>query len=175
MLKPGADAAFCDGVNHFIWHTFTASPPEFGKPGIEYFAGTHINPNVTWCRAGRPVPRLPRPLPVPAAAGPLRGRRLLLHRRQRLSALGPRRASGASKPTLALGKGYTYDLVNTEVLLDRLSVDGRRLVLPDGMRYRLLVVDLADETARPRPCTRSSRGRGRATVVLGQRRRTRPA
>ena len=47
-LKPGADAAFCDGVNQFIWHTFTASPPEFGKPGSEYFAGTHINPNVTW-------------------------------------------------------------------------------------------------------------------------------
>ncbi len=34
--------------NHFIWHTFSASPPEFGKPGIEYFAGTHINPNMTW-------------------------------------------------------------------------------------------------------------------------------
>ena len=47
-LKPGADAAFCDGVNRFVWHTFSASPPEFGKPGIVYFAGTHLNPNVTW-------------------------------------------------------------------------------------------------------------------------------
>ena len=47
-LKPDADAAFCDGINHFVWHTFTASPREFGKPGIEYFAGTHLNPNVTW-------------------------------------------------------------------------------------------------------------------------------
>ena len=47
-LKPLADAAFCDGVNHFVWHTFTASPAELGQPGSEYFAGTHINPNVTW-------------------------------------------------------------------------------------------------------------------------------
>jgi hypothetical protein len=45
VLKPLADAAFCDGVNQFVWHTFTASPAEFGKPGIEYFAGTHINRN----------------------------------------------------------------------------------------------------------------------------------
>ena len=47
-LKKYADTAFADGINHFVWHTFTCSPPEFGKPGIEYFAGTHLNPNVTW-------------------------------------------------------------------------------------------------------------------------------
>ena len=47
-LKHYADCAFADGINHFVWHTFTCSPPEFGAPGIEYFAGTHINRNVTW-------------------------------------------------------------------------------------------------------------------------------
>lgn len=47
-LKRTADDAFVDGVNHLVWHTFTASPKEFGKPGIEYFAGTHVNRNVTW-------------------------------------------------------------------------------------------------------------------------------
>ena len=33
-IKALGDRAFCDGVNHFIWHTFSASPDEFGKPGI---------------------------------------------------------------------------------------------------------------------------------------------
>ena len=47
-LKRSADEAFVDGVNHFVWHTFSASPDEFGEPGIEYFAGTHINRHVTW-------------------------------------------------------------------------------------------------------------------------------
>ncbi|MBR4615898.1 MAG: hypothetical protein IKO55_09845, partial [Kiritimatiellae bacterium] len=47
-LKRFADTAFADGINHFVWHTFTCSPPEFGKPGIEYFAGTHVNRNVPW-------------------------------------------------------------------------------------------------------------------------------
>ena len=47
-LKRIADDAFVDGVNHVVWHTFTASPKPFGKPGIEYFAGTHVNRNVPW-------------------------------------------------------------------------------------------------------------------------------
>lgn len=47
-LKRSANAAFVDGINHFVWHTFTCSPARFGRPGIEYFAGTHLNPNVTW-------------------------------------------------------------------------------------------------------------------------------
>ena len=47
-LKRFADDAFVDGINHIVWHTFSASPEAFGRPGIEYFAGTHLNPNVTW-------------------------------------------------------------------------------------------------------------------------------
>ena len=47
-LKPLADIAFADGANRLVWHTFTCSPTKFGIPGAEYFAGTHINRNVTW-------------------------------------------------------------------------------------------------------------------------------
>ena len=83
-LKPNADAAFCDGINRFIWHTFSASPAEFGKPGIVYFAGTHLNPNVTWWEQAGAFPDLSRPLPDAAAAGPIRGRRVLLPQRQEL-------------------------------------------------------------------------------------------
>ena len=49
-LKPLADIAFADGANRLVWHTFTCSPKKFGVPGAEYFAGTHINRNVTWHR-----------------------------------------------------------------------------------------------------------------------------
>ncbi len=47
-LKPTFDQAVCEGLNRLIWHTFTSSPAEMGLPGQEYFAGTHLNPNVTW-------------------------------------------------------------------------------------------------------------------------------
>ena len=48
FLKPLADMAYADGVNRLVWHTFTSSPKKFGIPGSEYFAGSHINRNVTW-------------------------------------------------------------------------------------------------------------------------------
>ncbi len=48
FLKPLADIAYADGMNRLVWHTFTSSPKKFGIPGSEYFAGSHINRNVTW-------------------------------------------------------------------------------------------------------------------------------
>ena len=48
VLKPLADIAYADGANRLVWHTFTCSPKKFGVPGAEYFAGSHINRNVTW-------------------------------------------------------------------------------------------------------------------------------
>ena len=50
FLKPVGDQAFADGVNRFVWHTYTSSPKSYGIPGMEYFAGSHINRNVTWNR-----------------------------------------------------------------------------------------------------------------------------
>lgn len=170
ILKPCADTAFCDGINHLIWHTFTASPPEFGQPGIEYFAGSHLNPNVTWFeQSGAFLTYLARC-------------QFLLRQGQPVSDVccytgdKPYRHWGraekwSDRPTLTLAKGFTYDLVNTEVLLERLAVDRGDLVLPEGVRYRLLVVDLEDDTVLPQVLRKLRElARAGATIVLGQRR-----
>ena len=133
-LKPVADRAFCDGVNRFVFHTMTCTRPQDGKPGYEYGAGTHFNPNVTWWRQ---------------AAGPWLG---YVNRCQALLQSGlfvadvlyyngdgaPNRVDPINDPSL--GKGYAYDVCNAEVLLTRLSVKDGRIVLPDGLGYRLLVL-----------------------------------
>ena len=46
-----------------------------------------------------------------------------------------------------LGKGYDYDVCNAEVLLTRLAVRDGRIVLPDGMSYRVLA--LPDRQSMP--------------------------
>lgn len=168
-LKPRADAAFCDGLNHFIWHTFTASPPELGKPGSEYFAGTHINPRITWW---------------PQAGGFLTylGRNQFMLRQGKFVAdvcayIGDKpylhwdETNWSAHASLKLGPGYTYDLVNNEVLLTRMTVKDGDLVLPDGMRYRVLAVDPDDEVMSPAVLARIGEFvKGGATVVFGQRR-----
>lgn len=50
FLKPLGDITFANGVNRLVWHTYTTSPRRYGCPGVEYFAGSHINRNVTWSK-----------------------------------------------------------------------------------------------------------------------------
>ena len=113
-LKRSADDAFVDGINHFVWHTFSCSPDEFGKPGIEYFAGTHINRNVTWhhqahafltylsrcqvmLQAGEPVVDLA----VYAGHNPYRH-------------WGRYREFPFDGATVGIPRGYNYDVLNDE-------------------------------------------------------------
>lgn len=170
LVKPRGDAAFIDGINHFIWHTFDASPEEFGKPGIVYFAGSHLNPNVTWWpRAGDWIKYLGRCQHL------LRQGRFVsdvcVYTSDRNHARWGRDESWSETASLSLGNGYTYDIVNTEVLVERLSVRGGVLELPDGMSYRLLVVDLSEDAVPPEAMRKVlALAEAGATVVLGSRR-----
>ncbi|HEY4207345.1 MAG TPA: glycosyl hydrolase, partial [Puia sp.] len=53
-LKQALDRAYCEGINRIAIHTSTATRPRDGKPGYEYGAGTHFNPNVTWWEMSKP-------------------------------------------------------------------------------------------------------------------------
>ncbi|HEY0945503.1 MAG TPA: glycosyl hydrolase [Opitutaceae bacterium] len=133
-LKPIADRAFCEGINRIVFHTSTATRPEDGKPGYEYGAGTHFNPNITWWeQAGAFVDYLSRCQHLLQAGRFVAD--VLYYNGDGAPNIVPARHVPAD-----LGPGYDYDVCNTEVLLTRLAVKDGRLVLPDGMSYRLLVL-----------------------------------
>jgi len=133
-LKQALDRAFCEGINRIAIHTSTLQRPRDGKPGYEYGAGTHFTPNVTWWVKSKPF-------------FDYVGRCQYLLRSGKFVA-DVLFYNGDITPNLArqkhvnpsLGKGYDYDDCNEEVLLNRLSVKNGRIVLPDGMSYRLLVL-----------------------------------
>jgi len=142
-MKQAADRAFCEGINRFLIHTTTATRPQDGKPGYEYGAGTHFNPNVTWWnQAGAFLHYISRC-------------QYLL--RQGLFVADLLYYTGDWAPNIvppkhidpAAGKGYDYDVCNEEVLLTRVNVKNGKLVLPDGMSYSLLV--LPDNIRMPLP------------------------
>ena len=91
-----------------------------GVPGQEYFAGTHFDPQITWANQAHGLHRLPEPLPVPLAAGPVRRRRLLLLRRQRAEHCPPE--TGRSGPRAARVR---LRRVQRDVLLDAHVRQGR--------------------------------------------------
>ncbi len=140
-IKFSGDECFLGGINHLLLHTFTCSPKKFGVPGAEYFAGTHFNRNVTWHRElpafvgylGRCQWLLQQGLPVEDYAV-YAGDRPYQH--WSLYFDKPYDSSKAKLP-----RGYAYDIVNDDALLNRMTLKDGRLVLPDGVSYGALVWD----------------------------------
>lgn len=120
-MKPYGDAAFCQGINHFILHGFTHNPlGDSLRPGLTMgFWGTQMNRHTTWW---------------PYSAGWHRylARCQFMLRRGRPVAdvlAYPPRAEHIPGPVLQAGK-YRQTVLNDQTLLERLAVREGRLVLP---------------------------------------------
>lgn len=133
-LKPAMDHEFCSGLNLIFLHTFTASPADMGLPGQEYFAGTHINPQVTWWNYADPFFDYMARVQLLAQQGRFQAD-VLYYYGDHVPNIA---ALKESDPAGAL-PGYDYDVTNEDVLL-RLSVHNGRITVPGGVRYRLLVL-----------------------------------
>ena len=160
-----ADTAFCDGLNRITFHTFAHTPPQAGVPGSMYHAGEHFNVNSTWWPKAAPMLSyfsrccylLQQGLPVADVCfyygddAP----NLVATRR-----IGPdsKRLDGATcahcgrpnpAPADALGTGYDYDAINSDVIENRMEFKDGRLVLPHGVSYSVIV--LPERTDIPLP------------------------
>ncbi|HWB86528.1 MAG TPA: glycosyl hydrolase [Bryobacteraceae bacterium] len=134
-LKDVGDYWFAQGVNRLVFHT-SAEQPLDTKPG-NTMVGTHINRNITWAELAKPFMTY-----VARNSFMLQQGRFVAD----LAYLLPEGAPSTMPfwgPGLqpALPDGYDYDFLNTDILLNKMSVgqDGR-LVLADGMSYRVLVL-----------------------------------
>ena len=132
-LKPTADRAFCEGLNHFFIFSSSTQDGD-GVPGVEFCAGTHFNRKITWWNQARGftdyVARCSHLLQQGLFAADV----LFYNGDGCPNFVAPKHVDPA------LGPGYDYDVCNTEILLTRLAVKENRIVLPDGMNYRLLVL-----------------------------------
>ena len=143
-LKKVADYWFAQGVNRIIFHT-SAHQPLDTKPG-NTMVGTHINRNITWAEQAQPFMNY------------LARTSFMLQQGLAVADLAYLLNEGApsTMPFWGAGlkpappEGYDYDYVNTDVLLNRMSVDAAgRIVLPDGMSYRVLVLPETDRMTLP--------------------------
>lgn len=133
-MKPVADQAFCDGLNQLCIHNFGQSPSLTAKPGYVYCAGTQYNPGVTWWDESPAFNTYLGRCSFMLQQGKFVADALFYH--------GDNVGHGEQRKTIppTLGEGYDHDNCNSEALLTRTAVHDGRIVLPDGMSYRVLVL-----------------------------------
>jgi hypothetical protein len=134
FLKPSADRAFCEGMNHVVWHTASHQPPEAGQPGWVYGAGTHLTPNLIWWPMAKPFLDYLSRCSYMLQRGLFVGDVCYYYGDQGSNFVPPKHVDPS------LGFGYDYDVANPEVILNRMSVRDGRITLPDGMQYELLAL-----------------------------------
>jgi hypothetical protein len=136
-MKTRGDENFTYGINLLTVHRYAHQPHATAAPGMTMGPwGIHFERTTTWWEPGREwvayVSRCQALLQQGLFVADLAyftGEDAGVYtkvQRDELSPLPP--------------EGYDYDLVDAEVLLKRAKVEAGRLVLPDGMSYRVLVL-----------------------------------
>ena len=131
--KALGDWAFCEGVNRFVFHNFSLQPnPKQdmkSMPGVIWF-GVYHQRNQTWWEMSTAYHQY------------LARCQFLLQ--QGLFAADVCYLAPEASPQYFLSpqdrSKYNYDGCTAEAVLTRMSVKDGRLVMPDGMSYRLLVL-----------------------------------
>lgn len=137
-LKAEADWFYSLGVNRLALHVFVHQPYTTGSPGMTMGPfGTHFDRNNVWAEQ---------------AKGWLhyvtRSQYLL---QQGISIVdicyykGDTPSSGIPDVYPFIPKGYKADVIGFSALQERLSISENRIILPDGMQYRIMILPALTE------------------------------
>jgi hypothetical protein len=159
-LKKRGDWSLTEGINHFVLHLYIQQPDDSRKPGMNAWFSTEFNRHNTWFSQANNYLDY-------------------LRRSQHILQQGQYAADvcyfiGESTPIMTGGrnpeipKGYSYDYINAEVILDRLSVKDGKFVLPDNMSYNVMVLPPLT-TMRPEVLAKIEQLVAQGGVILGSK------
>ena len=138
VIKDKGDWAFCEGINRFAIHRFVSQRFENVAPGIGMdFWGLHYERTQTWWEQSKAWHE------YLARCQYLLRQGLFVADVLYLAPEGVPRQFWPPDDAFAAPNvrgGYNFDGCNTDALINRVSVKDGKLVLPDGMSYRVLVV-----------------------------------
>lgn len=148
-MKALGDEMYTLGLNHFVFHRYAQQPHPDAKPGMTMGPwGFHFDRTNTWFEQARPWLRyaarcqhmLKRGnfvadiLFFTGESSPVQ---VAVHVEEPIAAT----LSGARpKLPLEVPEGHDYDVCDAQVLLKRARIANGRIVLPDGISYRVLVL-----------------------------------
>lgn len=131
-IKDLGDWAFCEGINRFVFHRYALQPWKDVKPGMSMGPwGLHYERTQTWWEQSR------------AWHEYLSRCQFLLQQGLHVADIcylapegSPQSLNGQQLERL----GHDFDVCPPEVVMSRMSVKDGRIMLPDGMSYRALVL-----------------------------------
>ncbi|NLI00379.1 MAG: hypothetical protein GX446_12915 [Chthonomonadales bacterium] len=166
-IKAMGDWAFALGINRFVFHRYALQPWRDRRPGMSMGPwGLHYERTQTWWEQSGPWHRylarcqylLQQGLPVADVL-----------------CLAPEGAARTYNPPPDLNrKGYKADGCPAEALLTRVDVRNGRLVLPDGMSYRALVLP-GNEAMTPTVLRKVKQLADAGAIVIGAKPKRSPS
>ncbi|RZK60767.1 MAG: glycoside hydrolase family 2 [Pedobacter sp.] len=131
-LKKRGDWSFTEGINHVLLHVYIHQPYEDKDPGMNAWFGTEFNRKNTWFEQSKTwIDYQRRSMFMLQQGKPVNDICYFI---------------GEDAPKLAGGRdpeiptGYSYDYINADVILNKMTVKDGKLTLPDGMSYRMMVM-----------------------------------
>ena len=153
-IKDLGDWAFCEGINRFVFHRYAMQPWLDRKPGMSMGPwGLHYERTQTWWEQSKAWHEYLARCQFLLQQGLFVADICLLTPEGSPQSLNGQQ-SFVSKTPGQEGQplerpGHNFDTCPPEVVLTRMSVKEGRLVLPDGMSYRMLVLPQV-ETMTPK-------------------------
>ncbi len=137
-IKALGDWAFCEGINRFVFHRYAAQPWTNVAPGMAMGPwGLHYERTQTWWEQSKAWHE------YVARCQYLLQKGLFVADVCYLQPEGsPRRFTEPPSAMSAtdIRSGYNFDGCSPDVVMTRMNVENGRIVLPDGMSYRVLVL-----------------------------------
>jgi hypothetical protein len=177
-IKDLGDFAFCEGINRFVFHRYAMQPFLNVKPGMSMGPwGLHYERTQTWWNMSKAwheyLARCQHLLRqglfvadvcyLGAEASP---QSIIGQKRFLAKTPDPLDPKNPDYPRERID--YSFDVASTDALLTRMSVKDGRIVLPDGMSYRLLVLPNV-ETMTPKLLTKIRELVEAGATIVGSR------
>ncbi|MHB9056309.1 MAG: glycosyl hydrolase [Paludibacteraceae bacterium] len=157
-LKRVGDWAYTEGVNSTLLHVYIQQPYENDYPGVDAWFGTEFNRKNTWFSQ--------------LDLFTLYHKRCNFMLQQGLNMADVAYFIGEDVPKMTgirkpeLPKGYNYDFINADVIMNNLKVKDGKLILPSGTTYRILVLP-PQQTMRPELLSKIGQLVSDGAVIIG--------
>ena len=146
-IKTLGDWAFCEGINRFVFHRYAMQPWLNVRPGMSMGPwGLHYERTQTWWEQSAAWHQYLARCQHLLRQGLFVADICYLQPEGSPRSFGPPVARKGNPPDRP---AYNFDGCSPEVVLTRMSVKDGRIVLPDGMSYRLLALPNS-QTMTPR-------------------------